>query len=77
MKTKLFFMKCKKSMKTVFNKTGLHLCQSSTTYKELKNSSKKIKAQSLITQKDVQYRDNAYFQLIRIFSTVLINVYRH
>ena len=36
-----------------------------------------MKAQSLITQKDGQYRDNAYFQLIRIFSTVLINVYQH
>ena len=58
-----FFMKYKKSIKTVLDKTSLHLCQSSTTYKELKNSSKKMKAQSLITQKDVQYRDNAYFQL--------------
>lgn len=56
-------MKYKKSIKTVLDKTSLHLCQSSATYKEWKNNSKKMKAQSLITQKDVQYRDNAYFQL--------------
>lgn len=67
-------MKYKKSIKTVLDKTSLHLCQSSATYKEWKN--KENESPESDNSKGRAVQRQCIFS-IRIFSTVLINVYRH
>lgn len=78
-----FFMKCKKSMRTVLDKTGVHLCHSSTAYRELKKQLKEnespesdnSKGCAVQRQRILSINQDIFYSFNKCLSTLRIEFY--